>query len=345
MGWFSWLGDLFSSPQQASPPPPPNSVTYGDYGDVLSRQVYDPATNTWITTGRNAEPQKPALSWVTGLTGDYNKDMQNPDVKAEVERRFQLHVQADPKGIKNHSGAWRGEAYSGMMGERPTALAQYEKDLADYNTKYDAWKADNEARKIEQDKIAGIRSQAISNLNELSPERQAQIAEFGKSFSDSMHSELDPKFAEMGRQSDESMNSKGMFGSRAYVDLKSELAADKMRTDTDIANQAAMAKETLLNNDRNYWAGLLDSINSGQRSDILLQANLNKANSDAANQNYAGTLAYNQALNNNTLNNWNTKTKLASSLLSSGSGLAGGLLYLYGQGQGGNNSRTTATRS
>ncbi|KAF0218788.1 MAG: hypothetical protein FD174_2571 [Geobacteraceae bacterium] len=343
------------APSYSAPLPPSNSTIYGEDGEILSRNVRDPQTGEWITYGPNSEPPKPATEWANRITRatetpqtdgegniigyervtNFDKDMQDPLIKAEVERRFQAHVAADPGGVAKHSGGWRAEEYDKMLNEVDTVLEQYNKDLADYNTKYAKWEVDKAERDAEKAKLAELRTTAMGNLNELSPERQAQIEQFGTAYADSMHRDIDPRFEKIKRNEDETANATGMFGSRAYVDTKAELDKLKATQDTDIANQSTMAKETLTNNDRTYWANLLGQIDAGQRSDLLANAQVQKSNADIASQNYAGTLGYYSAQNANKLADWEAKQRLSSSYASAGSNLAGGLLYLYGGKSGG----------
>lgn len=82
----------------------------------------------------NPAMAKPSGEWATQITGDYTKDMQNPLVAAEVNRRYNLHVQGDPTGVvKGHSGGWSQEEYRNMMAGKDTTAAQYQKDLTTYS--------------------------------------------------------------------------------------------------------------------------------------------------------------------------------------------------------------------
>lgn len=323
------------APPVQTPPPPPNSTVYDENGGILSRQVFDAGKNEWITYGPNSEPPRPSSEWALKLTGDYEKDRKDPGIKAEIERRYNEHVAGDPAGVAKHAIGWRREEYGNMFRDAPTMQEQAKTDLADYQTKYDAWTADKAARDADKAKLAGLRTEALGNLNELSPERQAQIENFGTAYADSMHRDLDPRYAKTVHNEEEQANARGMFGSRAYVDTKAELGQIKANQDTDIANQASMAKETLTSNDRQYWANLLNQIDSGQRADSITASQINKSNSDIASQNYAGTLGYYSAKNNSILADWEAQRQRAASYTQAGTGLANGMLYLYGGMKGG----------
>lgn len=330
------------APSYQAPPPPPNYTQYDENGEIVSRQtaifntpgVPSSGIKEWVTYGPNSEPQKPATEWASKITGDYAKDMQDPTVKAEVEKRFAAHVAGDPKGVEEHSGGWRQEEYGNMFKEAPTALEQYNKESAGYQAKHDKWAADKAQREEDKTKLAGIRTQVLDNLNATPEDRKAAYEEYAKNFADAAHRDVDPRFAKIERSTDEQANATGMFGSRAYVDTKAELAKDKAAQDTDIATQAGMAKESLANNDRTYWMNMLNQIDSGQRADTLAQAQISKNTADIANQNYAGTLGYYQMQNANRAAECETKQRLSASYANAGTGLAGGLLYLYGNKSG-----------
>ncbi|WP_298272752.1 hypothetical protein [Geobacter sp.] len=212
-------------------------------------------------------------------------------------------------------------------------LADYEKELA-------AWQQRKEKRAADKATLAELRTQMLDNLNKTPEDRVAAYDAYAKSFSDSMHADVDPRFQKLERGTDEQANATGMFGSRAYVDTKSELAKDKLATDTDIANQATMAKESLANNDRQFWAGMLDQIDSGARADKITTAQINQSAASTAAQNYAGTLGYYSAKNANRLAEWEAKQARSASYVNAGSNLAGGLLYLYGGKTGGGGTAT-----
>jgi len=212
---------------------------------------------------------------------------------------------------------------------------QYQTDLADYNVKHDKWEADKAQRAADKEKLAGIRTQALDNLNQTPADRLAAYDEYAQKFADSAHRTADPAFDKALRGEEERANATGMMGSRAYVDTKAELADVKAQQDTDISTQAALAKEQLAANDRNYWANLLSQIDAGARADAITSAQVGKTSSDIASQNYAGTMGYYGALNNNRLTEWEAKRQKNAAISQVGSSTANGLLYLYGGMKGG----------
>lgn len=295
-------------PGLQKPPPPPNSTTYGDDGEVLSRQVFDSARNEWITYGANSEPQKPKWVKAPGAKPDPSK-YSNPD-------RYNKKL-----------SKWETDN---------DAYQQYQKDLADFPQRHEQWQKDHAQRLADKETLARIKSDTLKNLDQTPEDRKAAYEKYAQDFAAAAHSTADPQFEKMSRNEEERANTTGMMGSRSYVDTKAELADVKTKQDTDISTQAAMAKEQLASNDRNYWMGLLDQIDSGQRADTLASIQRNKTAADMTNQNYAGTLGYYSTINNNRMAQWEAERQKSAAYSQAGSGMANGLLYLYGgMGSGG----------
>jgi hypothetical protein len=187
-----------------------------------------------------------------------------------------------------------------------------------------------EEQKVEKAKVAELRTQMLDNLNTTPEDRVKAYEEYAASYSDAAHKDVDPRFADLGRTNDEQANARGMFGSRAYVDTQNELAKDKLTQDANIADQAVMAKEQLANNDRTYWSNMLNQIDSGARADAITQSQISKNMTDSANQSYSGVLAANNMANNSIMDKWKADQAKSASYVSSGSSMAGGLMYLYG---------------
>lgn len=295
------------SPQTQAPPPPSSSVQYGDDGEIISTQKYDEKTNTWITTGRNSEPQKPDDNIVPIGNGKLDK---------------------------NGTPVFQDQA--GYDADK----AEYEKNLAEYETKHAEWQKTKDANEADKTKIAELRTKMLDNLNTTPEDRLKAYVEYQQAYADAAHKDLDPRFAKIDRTTDEQANATGMFGSRAYVDTKSELATDKLNADTDIANQAVMAKEQLASNDRTFYANMLNQIDSGARADNLTASQIAKNTSDISGNQYAGILGQYNARNNNAIAKWQADQARSASYTSAGSNLAGGLMYLYG-----NKSSRTPTQS
>jgi len=316
------------APSYQAPPPPPNSTVLGVNGEIISRQVFDKDKNEWITYSAGARPEKP-------------KEVENPGSKPITKTEYvdMGNAEVGPNMQPVEVGATADEIAA--WEKKNNAYNQYGLDLEEWKKKDAEWSKNKAERDVEEGKLKDLRGKALDNLNTTSPERQAQIEQFGTAFADSMHRDIDPRFQKAGQATDEEMNARGLTGSRAYVDLKGELEKTRLASDTDIANQATMAKETLSAQDRQYWANLLNQIDSGQRSDLLAAAQVNKTNADTTVNNYAGTLGYYSAGNNNRLAQWEAERQKSAAYTQAGTGMANGLLYLYGGMKGNGTPKTT----
>ena len=244
-------------------------------------------------------------------------------------------------GVAGSMGASRGGAST--TPPPPASSVTYNEDgVAETTQSYDAatntWITKRapltEAQKADKAKIAELRTKMIDNLNTTPEDRVAAYNEYQQKFSDAAHSDVDPKFAKIARVNDEQANSTGMMGSRAYVDTKNELTKDQLKTDTDIATQAALAKEQLANTDRSFYASMLNQIDSGARADTLAQSQITQQVANDNNQKYANSLGAYTASNSAALANWQAQQAKSASYTSAGTGMAGGLLYLYGKQNG-----------
>lgn len=349
-GMFSQPG----APSMAAPPPPSNYVQYGEDGQVMSRQVFDQSSNTWITYGPNSEPPKPS-SWAKDLVTDQTprsimgKTISGPQIERqswwndkndprmqELTRRYEAHKAADPKGVeRGHAGGWWQEEFNNMLKESPAALEKYNTDLAKYEQDYAKWQTDKAARDEENAKRDTLRREMLNNLSQTPEDRVKAYEDYATNFANSMRKTIDPEFERIGRATDENANATGMFGSRAYADTKSELNRDLIQANEDISEKAALAKEQLASNDRSFWAGLLDQLDAGARADSVTRAQINKSAMDTVNQSYANTLGAYTANQNNELMKWQAKRDRATAMTNFGGNMAGGLLYLYGNKTGG----------
>jgi hypothetical protein len=302
---------------------------YDENGDVMSRQVYDPETGeTRIYSGNSMAPEKPKEVADPGAAPNRDDFWEEPH-KTDYARNLFLN----PMDKRGYSKTFSEEKYNKAVEEwtnNKQNFDTYQLQQAAYPKQLEEWTAAKAQRDADKKVVADLRTTALGNLNELTPERQAQIEQFGTTFADSMHRDLDPRFDKTVRNEEERANATGMFGSRAYVDTKAELNKIKTGQDTDIANQSTMAKETLTSQDRQYWASLLNQIDSGQRADVLTTLQGNKTGADINAQNYAGTLGYYSAANNNKLAEWEAQRQRSAAYTQAGTGMGSGLLYLYG---------------
>lgn len=186
-------------------------------------------------------------------------------------------------------------------------------------------KADNQA-------LADLKSTLIKNLSETPEDRLAAYEEYAKTFSDAMHTDVDRQFAKTMTSAEETMNARGMLGSKAYADIVGDLNKSKLDADTEIAQKATLAKETLANTDKTYWANMLNAIESNNRADYLaeLQGSSTAAsNTSAANAVQAGSTA---SANSASLSKWQTELQANQALTQNLMDTSTGLAFLYGMG-------------
>ncbi len=215
--------------------------------------------------------------------------------------------------------------------ERNAYVTKYdpEPDPSDKEA-HDAWLERQKAREEEAKAKEELKARLLSNLNQTPEDRIKAYEEYAQTLSDTMHRDVDKQYNKAVRSTEESMAARGLFGSKAYVDTLSNLRDEKARTDADIANKAALAKEELAAQDKNYWASLLNQLEAGARADEVMrleQAGNAYRNVQLANAAQMG--AYNAA-NLNAMMDWQARmdrnTLLSNQLLDTSTGLA----YLYG---------------
>jgi hypothetical protein len=187
-----------------------------------------------------------------------------------------------------------------------------------------------EEEKAEKAKMASIRSTMLDNLNKTPEDRLKAYEEYAKSFSDSMHADVDERFAKLRTSQEETLAARGMLGSRAYADTLAELNSDKMKLDEEIATKAVLAKEDLANTDRDYWLRAMTALDASENADAALAIQKQHAGMQGA---AAGTSALNAKAaidSSKVLRDWEirnaTNTQKSQSLLNTSTGLA----FLYG---------------
>jgi hypothetical protein len=177
-------------------------------------------------------------------------------------------------------------------------------------------------------KINELRMGALGNLGKTPQDRLAAYDQYRQKISDLLHADTDVRYKEDVRASEETMNARGMFGSRAYADSMGLLSREKRAQDLNIANTAYLGAEDLAQRDINNWMGqteLAEGVNQNRRNFGLEKENLALAGVGRSqggvnanwNQGMQGAQLYRK--DQNQWNNMMTDT-------------AGGLAYLYGLG-------------
>lgn len=184
----------------------------------------------------------------------------------------------------------------------------------------------------DKEKLSGIRTQMLDNLNKTPEDRLKAYENYKQAFSDQAHGDVDDRYDQRLAQDQELMEARGMTGSRADVDLRAERGKEKSRIDTDIAEKAVLAGESLAKADRDYYTNTLNMIDAGQRSDAVLAYQKAGITAREANEGSASTMASYWAGVNTDLAKWNSEMERNKAMTSAYSGAAGGLgsAYLYG---------------
>ncbi len=318
-------------PTPSAPPPPTNYYSYDQNGNVETVQVWDASKNAYITKV-NPKPTAGAndISWDKVDPGvkskiDYlNKEI--PSWQAEVAR-----TQADSR-----RGDWqvKQQKVNDLTTERDNLYAKVQENPdalnPEFKTQLDTWQKNYDAHTADTAARAEIRSKMLANLNQTPEDRLKAYDQYAQSFSDVMHRDVDKRYQDIVRSSEENLSARGMMGSRAYADTMGRLAGDKTAQDTDIANQATMAKEQLASNDRGYYLNVLNSLDAGARADSMTA--LEKANSanNAAISGNAVNMANYNLMTSGRLTQWQNEVNKNQQMADTSLNTATGLAYLYG---------------
>ena len=191
--------------------------------------------------------------------------------------------------------------------------------------------------------LAQIRQKALDALNKTPEEWNIAKNEYVAAYKSSAQRTVDEQYEKSGAALDESLEAKGMTGSKAYADMKSQMSKDKLTADTSIAENAEMAGEQLMSNKKQETLNVLNAVDASKNADYA------KALQDEALANNAsGSLtaarygAYN-AEQNNALQKWGIETAMNQNLTKTMSDTSRGLAFLYGYGSKGSMGSTPKT--
>lgn len=185
-------------------------------------------------------------------------------------------------------------------------------------------------QKAEKKRIAALKDQFLGYLNETPSDRLKAYDEYTEAYSTAMHKDADKQYDKLKTATEESLAGKGMFGSKAYADMMSELGEQKIGMDKDIANASVLARENLATQDKNYWLSALNTLDNAENADnaLALQKAQNAAN--IATQSTASLNAGDALLNSSRYANWQTKANTINSIANNLSDTSTGLAFLYG---------------
>ena len=298
------------SPSYSSPVPS-NMAIYDDDGNVSQETIWNAATQTYEQRSYpyGKAPDKPAAPTAPD-TNSFNR--------------------VDENGNKTFDEAGYNAAKS-----------KYDIDLNTYNTEtLPQWEKDNvewETKKKEYDDDKALTNKILkekkTNLAMTWDERIAHYNDAADSFVKQQHDIVDPQFAKESQQVSETMNARGMTGSRADVDTKLGIDEAQKKSDTEIANNATMYKYSLANQELSNDLNVYNSVKSGQGADAALALQKQGAGIQGAvlgsQTQIAGAAAANNSAYQSWLSNYMTNQSRSQALMNTSSGLA----YLYGYGK------------
>ena len=200
----------------------------------------------------------------------------------------------------------------------------------------------SEAEKIELGKRGEIRNRLLNNLSEAPEDRQRAYQDYEDTYKTMLQRDIGETFEKRGRAREEEMSTRGMTGSRAYVDIISELEKSRTEADIQAGETAKLAGEDLAGRDRSQWMDLLGQLDTG-RSAREMEEMQRSAQLRQGTQQGAGYLFdRDRLLREDEAARFGQKTGAYESKLGLGSGLTSGLMYLYG-GQLGRKTGPTST--
>lgn len=202
----------------------------------------------------------------------------------------------------------------------------------------------SEEKKAERKAIAEIRQKTLDNLNNTPAEWETAKKEYVAAFKSQAQETVDEQYKKTSEATDEQMNARGMYGSRAYVDALKENTKEKLEADTDVAEKATLAGEQLLTQRKADELATLNAMNSTDQLNVAQAYQKQAQANNTVNQANATQAGLYAANNSNILNKWQTQATLHNAQTQTLSNTATGLAFLYGYGSkgGGASSLTSA---
>ena len=125
-----------------------------------------------------------------------------------------------------------------------------------YNSDNNTWNTSQQAAAQNKQQVTALENQMLSNLSQTPADRTQAYADYAKAYSNAMHTNVDYQYNKATQAAADTMNARGMMGSKAYADTMGDLNWNKQQSDTQIADQATVASENLANVDKTYWSNL-----------------------------------------------------------------------------------------
>lgn len=202
-------------------------------------------------------------------------------------------------------------------------------------------KAEYAAAKAEKKAKAALRTELVAKLAKgvetPTSERLAMYDKYATTLSNQMHRDVDYRFSQVQNKNRATLEATGMTGSKAYADILADEARTKALSDTDIAEKAALAKETLAANDKTYALNayntdinLLSNLDSGASSEAVRAAAQNRAAQDVVSATNAAQTGNYLANNNSIMANYQNQVAANAANTKLMTDTSKGLAYLYG---------------
>jgi len=177
-----------------------------------------------------------------------------------------------------------------------------------------------------------IKTKLLDNLNKTPAEWETAADEYAKTFASVMQKTYDESLDPYTKSQEERLSAQGLFGSKAYADIEADIAKQKSKATTDIAEKSALARESLLENRQNMTLAELNAIEAGQSSDYTKALQKQNIASAAAAQGTAATMGAYTANTSNLLSDWQMKYAMNRDLMATSRDTSLGLAFLYGYG-------------
>lgn len=180
-----------------------------------------------------------------------------------------------------------------------------------------------------------IRIGRLGEINKTPDEWVTAANDYAKTFADVMHKDVDRRYDDRRRAINEEMEARGLFGSRAYVDKQTELDKEKGEIDTNIAQKSTLAKEDLIQRNKNFALQTIAEMDAGKKMDAIIASQNVEASRMGAQLGTASLMGNYATETSNKLKTWEMESANSRNLTSSLNDTASGLAFLYGYNKGG----------
>jgi hypothetical protein len=184
----------------------------------------------------------------------------------------------------------------------------------------------------EEAKKKKIRDQYLGYLDK-DPDAWLEAGEkIKQAYTEAISEDVEEKWEESRKWEEEQAEKKGLTGSKSYADIMAEMEEDKLKTEQNIAQQAELLKESKLQSEREFAAGLVGQLDTGLSADAALALKKQQLAGESAQTATAAQYAKAMAEYQGDLQKWQQRQQLGKTLMDTGAGLA----FLYGYTGGGN---------